>query len=292
MDITKITQDTSALVAKHYVFPDLGGQLSGLISTRAADGHYATATGPEELGGLVTADLQSVNGDKHLRLKYHAEALPDLPSAEMMMAENARDAARNLNGVARIERLPGNVALLELGPRLYPIEISGPAITAAMQVVASADALVLDLRGTRGGDPRVVALVCSYLFDGRPVHLNDIYDRAQDSTTQFWTLPYVPGPAFGGTKPIRVLTSPDTFSGGEELAYDLQQLGRAVLVGERTGGGAHPRIGIRLHPHLELTVPTARGINPVSGTNWEGTGVIPEIEVPAAEALDAALKSL
>jgi C-terminal processing protease CtpA/Prc len=95
----------------------------------------------------------------------------------------------------------------------------------------------------------------------------------------------VPGKRFGGTKPVYVLTSPRTFSGAEELAYDLQQLGRAVVVGERTGGGAHPRRGFRVHPHLEATIPTGRAINPVSGTNWELVGVTPDLEVPADEAL-------
>ena len=98
----------------------------------------------------------------------------------------------------------------------------------------------------------------------------------------------MPGVRFGTTKPVYVLTSGNTFSGGEELAYDLQQLRRATVVGERTKGGAHPRTGHRLHPHLELTVPTGRAINPVSGTNWEGVGVVPDVAVPADRALTVA----
>ncbi|WP_279578879.1 S41 family peptidase [Fodinicola feengrottensis] len=242
---------------------------------------------PLELSTAVTKDLQSINQDRHLRLKFHEDEIPDLPSDEMGMNLMAREAAVTMNGIGRVGLLDGNVAHLALRPVLFPPTIAGPAITAAMQLVASADALILDVRDLRGGDPETVALICGYLFD-ESTHLITMYEREGDRTTQFWSAPYVPGARFGGTKPIFVLTSSTTFSGGEELSYDLQQHGRATLIGERTGGGAHPRVGFRLHPHLEATVPTARGVSPVSGTNWEGIGVIPDVEVPASDALRVA----
>ncbi|GAA4921937.1 peptidase S41-like protein [Stackebrandtia albiflava] len=282
--ITQLTAEAAGLIRKHYVFPDIGEQVARVLET--AD--YGQATGPEDLGSRVTADLQSINGDKHLRLKFHAEELPDLPSEELMWNQLQREAARDLDGIARLERLDGGIALLELGPLLFPPPLTGAAVCAAMNLVAGARALILDLRNTLGGSPTAVALICSYLFGDEPVHINDCYDRSTDRISQFWTQPFVPGPKFGGDKPLWVLTSGRTFSGGEELAYDLQQLGRAVIAGERTGGGAHPRIGIRVHPHLELTVPTGRSINPVSGTNWEGTGVVPDVEVAAADAEELA----
>jgi len=37
-----------------------------------------------------------------------------------------------------------------------------------------------------------------------------------------------------------------------------------------------------------VSLPFGRAINPISGTNWEGTGVEPDVKVPAAEALDVA----
>ena len=97
-----------------------------------------------------------------------------------------------------------------------------------------------------------------------------------------------PGRRFGPGKPVFVLTSGTTFSGGEELTYDLQQLGRATVVGERTRGGAHPVERFRIRGHLQATIPVARSLSPVSGGNWEGTGVLPDVAVPAAGALDAA----
>jgi len=133
----------------------------------------------------------------------------------------------------------------------------------------------------------MVALLSSYLFDDEPVHLNDFYWRAQDTTQQFWTLPYVPGKRYGN-KPVYVLTSRKTASAAEEFAYNLKNLQRAVLIGETTAGGAHPFETYRIHPHFDAIIPTWRAINPVSGTNWEGTGVIPDIAVPQEDALKVA----
>jgi len=87
-----------------------------------------------------------------------------------------------------------------------------------------------------------------------------------------------------------VLTSAATFSGAEALGYDLQQLGRATVVGERTRGGAHPRRAFRIDAHLEATIPVARAVSPITGTNWEGTGIVPDVHVPADEALPTAYR--
>jgi len=285
-DTSAIVAETSRLLVERYVFPEIGTQVAELLAARLAEGRYGAAGSPKELAVLVTEDLQSVNGDRHLRLKYHAELIAAEQDAAVG-AELDRAAGESMNGVPLIQRLDGGVVLLELAPMIFPLAISGPTLQAALNLVASAKALIIDLRGNLGGSPDTVAFICSHLLD-EPTHLNTLYWRESDTYEQSWSMPYVTGPRFGGTKPIWVLTSAKTFSGAEELTYDLQQLGRAVVVGERTGGGAHPREGHTVHPHLEATIPTGRAINPLSGTNWEGTGVLPDIEVPAADALDRA----
>jgi C-terminal processing protease CtpA/Prc len=131
-------------------------------------------------------------------------------------------------------------------------------------------------------------LISSYLFD-ESTHLNDLYDRKENTTSQFWTLPYVPGPRLAG-KPVFVLTSKHTFSGAEEFTYNLKNLKRATIIGETTGGGAHPVSGHRIDDHFMIGVPFARAVNPISKTNWEGTGVEPDVKVPADQALDEARK--
>ncbi|EST30218.1 S41 family peptidase [Streptomyces roseochromogenus] len=285
-DVPAVIEETARLLAANYVFPEVAERLAALLRRRLEEGAYDTAD-PAELGARVTADLQSENGDPHLRLKFHPERLlengdqADLPALR-------REFAASLGGVPRVELLKGGVALLELAPMLFPLAWAAEPLSAALTLVARADTLILDLRDTVGGDPDTVAFVCSHLLEER-THLNTQYWRAGDRYEQFWTLPHVPGARFGGTDPVYVLTSGRTFSAAEELAYNLQQLGRAVIVGETTRGGAHPREGWAVHPHLEASIPVGRAINPISGTNWEGTGVRPDVSCPAGSALDHAL---
>ncbi|NEC65544.1 S41 family peptidase [Streptomyces sp. SID9727] len=280
-----VIDDIVGLLTEHYVFPGMAEQLAELLHVRLAEGAYTVAQ-PEELARLVTADLQSVNGDRHLSLQYHADQVPAKKGAAVL--ESIRgDFDASLGGAPRVELLDGGIAVLELAPMLFPLEWAAEPLSAALSLISRARALIVDLRGNRGGDPDTVAFVCSYLLDKR-THLNSMYWRGGERTEQSWSQPHVPGARFGGSKPLYVLTSNHTFSAAEELAYDLQQLGRGVIVGEPTRGGAHPREGWTVHPHLEVSIPIGRAINPVSGKNWEGTGVQPDIPCAAAEALQRA----
>jgi C-terminal processing protease CtpA/Prc len=189
-------------------------------------------------------------------------------------------------GIRRVERLDGNVGYIDLR-RVAMAANAGPAIAAAMELVAGTYALILDLRHNGGGSPDGVALWCSYLLTEEPTHLNDIFHADTGETRQFWALPYVPGTRYVD-RPVYVLTGRHTFSGGEELCYNLQALGRAELIGETTGGGAHPTRGYPISRAVMIGIPFARSVNPVTGTNWEGTGVTPDVAVPEDEAYDVA----
>ena len=277
-------------LAAYYVFPDVAEEIAKVLRSRLLEGAYSDVDDDAEFAALVTADLQSVNGDKHLRLLHSAEEVPETGEESAFdPVAYRKEAELDAFGIHRVERLEGNVGLLDLR-LLHGAEIATPAYVAAMNLVAHTDALIIDLRNNRGGDPHTVALVCSYLFD-EPVHLNDIYNRPDDTTRQFWTLPHVPGPKFGGKKPVYVLTSSRTFSGAEELSYNLQQNERATLIGETTKGGAHPGDRYRVGPHLKSAVPNGRAINPVSGTNWEGVGVVPHIQGPEESAFEVAYET-
>ncbi|MEV2193809.1 S41 family peptidase [Streptomyces phaeochromogenes] len=280
-----VIDETARLLTEHYVFPEIAEQLAALLRRRLTEGAY-DVDDAEALAGLVTVDLQSVNGDRHLRLKHHADPVPSEQGAAGLAAIR-RDFDTSLGGAPRVELLRGGVAVVELAPMLFPLEWAAEPLGAALTLASRAQALIVDLRANRGGDPDTVAFVCSYLLDER-THLNTMYWRAGERTEQSWSLPHVPGARFGGSKPLYVLSSESTFSAAEELAYDLQQLGRAVVVGERTRGGAHPCEGWTVHPHLEATVPVGRAVNPVSGANWEGTGVQPDVPCAAADSLDQA----
>ncbi|WP_209492957.1 S41 family peptidase [Streptomyces sp. PvR006] len=280
-----VIDETARLVSEQYVFPEIAEQVADLLRRRLAEGAY-DVDGAEELAGLVTADLQSVNGDRHLRLKHHADPVSPEQGAATLEAMR-RDFDTSLGGAPLVRLHDGGIAVVELAPMLFPLDWAAEPLAAALTLTSRAQALIVDLRANRGGDPDTVAFVCSYLLDRR-THLNSMHWRKGDRREQSWSLPHVPGARFGGSKPLYVLTSDSTFSAAEELAYDLQQLGRAVVVGERTRGGAHPCKGWTVHPHLEVTVPMGRAVNPVSGTNWEGTGVQPDVLCPAVDALDQA----
>ncbi|MFF4180632.1 S41 family peptidase [Streptomyces sp. NPDC001750] len=184
--------------------------------------------------------------------------------------------------------LEGNIGHLDIG-RIADAGEGARMIGAAMELVAHTNALILDLRECRGGSPEGAAMWCSYFFPDDQVHLNDIYERSTDSTRQYWTASHLPAPRYLD-RPVYVLTSAITFSGGEDVAYTLQAHGRAVLVGETTRGGAHPTVRHPVTEHITVTVPTARTISTVTGTNWEGVGVVPDLAAPSEQALDVALK--
>jgi C-terminal processing protease CtpA/Prc len=291
-EIDRIVAVVRDLVATRYVFPELATRIVADVDAATAAGRYAAAADPAALAAALSADLQRANGDHHLRVIHHDEPIPDEGDEESLMAALAeRRVRQTMSGIGRIERLAGNVGLLEIEPVLFAADLVGDELAAAMLILRHTAALVLDLRGCVGSDPATVAFVCTYLLPPE-THVEDVYDRTTDSTIQFWTLPYVPGPRYGTERPVYVLTSARTFSGGEALAYALKHTGRATLVGEVTRGGAHPRAGVRVHPHLEAAIPVGRSISPVTGTDWEGTGVEPDIAVPAADALAAALAQL
>jgi Peptidase family S41/N-terminal domain of Peptidase_S41 in eukaryotic IRBP len=287
-ELADVVDQVRALVEAHYLFPEVAVKVSGVLAAGLAGGRY-----PADLPALataVTADLQSINGDKHLRLEYHQEAIPPRTPGDDAeeYAAMARWADQTCGGVACAQRLAGNVGYLDLRPVLFPAVLCGEVITAAMSLLSTADALIIDLRNCRGGEPSMVAFLISYLWDHDLAQLSGLRERQDNLLRQTWTLPYVPGPRFGKDKPVYVLTSAVTFSGGEQLSYDLQQLGRATIVGEPTRGGANLREGFRVHPRLEATISVAEAVHPRTGRNWEGTGVAPDIQTTADRARDAA----
>lgn len=285
MDDRARIEDVCKRLKDHYVFPDVAEKLTVLLRARLGDGVYE-GLDDQAFAVAVTQDLQSVNGDKHLRLRHHVDPLPDVNGESFDPEQFRREAELNGHGIASARRLAGNVGYLET-KLFYGPDIAGEALAAAMTLLATTDALIIDVRENRGGDPMAVALLISYLVD-EPTHFNSIYLRDGDVTNQFWTLPYVPGRKFGADKPVWVLTGPTTFSGAEDLSYSLQQLGRAKTVGAVTGGGANPRRQYKVDTRLDVTVPGGRAVNPVTGTNWEGVGVRPDIAVDVEAAFDTA----
>jgi hypothetical protein len=276
-----IIATTQDLVRTHYVFADIAEQIADVLSDITISGEDAA-----DAATLTTA-LQSVNGDRHLRVRHYPEGVPPDDDEADVRAWLAEMALAQGPGIADVRRLEGNTGLITVGPIILSPEHVGPAAAAAFTLLQGVARLVIDLRDCVGGVPESVALLVSHLVGDEPVHLQDLVGRDGSVITSY-TTPSV-SPKLPADVPVVVLTSARTFSGGEELAYDLQSLGRATIIGETTGGGAHPREGFDLTPHLQLHVPMARSVNAVTGTNWEGIGVVPDVACPADEALGTAL---
>jgi hypothetical protein len=286
----KSVVDTLAAQLKtKYVFPEVAGRVAQAIQTKAAKGGYDAATTSQAFAEVLSQDLRSLGQDLHFRVRFDPEMQPD-PDAEdrvptaAEVAQLRLESAQRGYGILKVERLPGNVGYLELRG-FGPTDFVGPAYTAALSLLSGTEALILDLRRNGGGEPESVAYLLSHFFsEGDPRHLNDIYNRPKDTTRQYWTSAV----SVHYLRPVYVLTSPRTFSGGEECAYDFQTQKRATLVGEITGGGANPGEMYPLGQGLHVFIPTGRAINPITKTNWEHVGVKPDIAVPAADALKTA----
>lgn len=274
-------------VRDRYVFPDVAERTEKTLRNKLKDGGYDSVKYAHGLAAVLTTDLQMVNHDLHLWVQYFAHPLPVRgPNIEPSAAEVATTLKQlkvSNFGVGTVKKLPGNIGYLEMR-EFVPVKYAKKTITAAMTRLAGSAALIIDLWQNGGGDPETVAFLSSYLFDTR-THLNDLYWREGERTEQFWTDEKVPGRKFGQSKPVYVITGRRTFSAAEEFGYNLQSLKRAIVVGEVTGGGAHPGDFVRLNANFSVFIPGGRAINPITKTNWEGTGVIPDVPVPAKTAL-------
>jgi retinol-binding protein 3 len=286
----KVIDGAAAALNESYVFPDSAKKMEEAVRAHLKKGDYDAITDGDDFAKHLTDDFQAVSHDKHLHVMFSAAAMPDMDSETpdpKREAEERKMMERMNCGFNKAEILEGNVGYLKCDFFADPA-ICGPTAVAAMNFLANVDAIIFDLRENGGGDPKMIALISSYLFSDR-THLNDIWTRKGDVTDQYWTLQYVPGNRLDG-KPAFVLTSKETFSGAEEFTYSLKTLKRATIIGETTGGGAHPVRGHRITEHFGIGVPFARAINPITHTNWEGTGVEPDVKVPAADALASAQK--
>jgi hypothetical protein len=288
-----IVDEIAALFNKNYIFAETAKKVEEALRAKLAAGDFDRLAAAPDFAGAVSAVILEVSKDRHTGFAFNPAMAEDLRRLMSRSEEEAKkvrerqleDARRDNFGFRKVERLPGNIGYLDFRAFQSPGEAGATAV-AAMNFLAYCDAVIVDLRQNGGGDPAQIQLISSYFFD-EPVHLNDLYARATDRTENFWTLPYVPG-AKAAKADLYILTSARTFSGAEEFTYNMKNLKRATVIGETTGGGAHPTDTMIVQNDFLLRVPVARAINPVSKTNWEGTGVTPDIAVPAAEAFDRA----
>lgn len=281
-----VIEQAARQIESRSVDPKAGREIAGAL--RRERGLAAQAE-PQAFAERLTAFLREKSSDGHLVVSWSEKPLA---SEGFLNEMNAADieryyGAKQNHGVAKVEQLEGNIMLLDL--RVFPPpDLAADVIGAAMTLVAQGDALVIDLRRNGGGWETMNLVAGKLLPPSTP--LSGIYDRPSDTLTPQVTPVWQSGRRFGGDKPLYILTSRRTFSAAEALAYDLQALGRATIVGEVTGGGANPFEYRRLDDHFALGLPEKRSVSPITGTNWQGVGVRPDVAIAADQALDKALE--
>lgn len=291
-DFKKSTiEQISALLNERYVFPDVAKATGEHLEKQLKAGTFDKCEDIKTFAEALTREAQSVAKDKHLRIR---PVPPEEPHAadtpELLVEGRLQNKARQREytaGFAAVKKLEGNVGYVDLRG-FAPPQMGAPVADHYMGLLATSDAVIIDLRKNGGGNPAMVQYLCSYFFD-KHLHLNSLYWREGDRTEEFWTLDRVGGKKMPDV-PLFILTSQHTFSGAEEFSYNMQTQKRATLVGETTGGGANPGGGMPVNDQLMMFVPTGRAINPITKTNWEGVGVVPEVQVAETEALDKALE--
>jgi hypothetical protein len=288
-----VVDEIAALFDENYIFPETAKKVGEALRAKLAAGAFDAAADAPTFARAVSSVILDVSKDRHTGFAFAPAIAEDIRRLEGQSEEERakvrerrlQEARRDNFGFRKVERLEGNIGYLDFREFASP-DLAGPTAVAAMNFLGYCDAVIVDLRQNGGGDPAQIQLISSYFFSD-PAHLNDLYYREGDRMENYWTLPFVPGPRMADAD-LYILTSNRTFSGAEEFTYNMKNLKRGTVIGETTGGGAHPTRTMIVQTDYLLRVPFARAINPVSKTNWEGAGVTPDIAVPAAEAFDKA----
>ena len=282
----EVVAKLSDALRDNYIFPDVGQKAAERINASLAAGDYDNLTDPRAFATRLSADVAAIAHDKHMSVNSMSGpppspvgAVPAMPRAEA--------------GVVRADKLAGDVGYIEV-IGFPPLPVFKPALDKAMSALKGGRALIIGDRRNMGGSPDAVDYFVSHLIPpGRSIEINDIVSRVP-KTNNFDRKKFEsePTPVSFAKVPVYVLTSKNTFSGGEEFAYDVQTHKLGKIVGEVTGGGANPTGPADLGHGFVASIPWGRAENPITKTNWEGRGVQPDINVPAPDALKVALTQL
>lgn len=273
-------------------------EIADTLRSAAGTGAFDAQDTPDALAAALTGRLETV--DRHFSVRYVG---PET-AARMMEAGDTPGASpqpggedpwaglrRENFGFADIGILPGNIGYIDLR-QFAPVRPAEETARAALDFIAHTDAVIIDLRQNVGGAPSMVQYLISHFLDpDEPVVINTFVSRELDYPDQMWSLPVHPAGNRPGV-PLIVLTSGNTGSAGEAFPYHLQAMERATIIGETTHGAGNPGRTFFTEEGYAVFVSTGSARNPITGTNWEGRGVTPDVPVPAGDALTTALTRL
>jgi hypothetical protein len=274
---------------EQYIYPAIAEKMNKALTTNLKKGVYNAITNPMEFADKLTADLVMTSNDRHFRVQFEPERIQQSKRAmtkkDTLEIENQEflSLKKENFGFKELKILEGNIGYINL-IGFSPTSYSGETAVAALNFLRNTNAIILDLRTNGGGSPDMVQLIASYFFDATQMKLVEFYTRKGNETTQDFNLQYLPSQRMP-TKELYILTSQQTFSAAESFSYIMKNRKRATIIGEATGGGAHPVAPVVLNDLFMMRIPVAKPIDPITKTDWEGTGVKPDIEVAAKDAL-------
>ncbi|MDB5205654.1 MAG: hypothetical protein JWR72_729 [Flavisolibacter sp.] len=286
VNINELINSITDSLNKHYIFPDKAESIAAYLQSQLKKNAYKDLLGdPRKLAHQIELDIHSVHHDPHMRVQFDPAFVPQ---------ENNKSTLEDINQAKRfwtennymfkkVEVLPGNIGYLPFDGFIEEIEGAKPTIKAALKFLANTKALIIDLRQNGGGSPEMVSHMESYFFNEK-TPMNHMINRSNQDTSFYYADP-AKSDSLHLSMPVYILTSKHTFSAAEDFSYGMQIIKRAIVVGEITGGGAHPQMPFSLSQGFVVSIPFARSFNPITKTDWEGTGVIPDVKTSANEAL-------
>jgi hypothetical protein len=286
VNISVLIDSLNTVLNNHYVFPEKAKSISTYLASQLKNNaYYNDLQNPQKLAGQLQKDIAKIHPDPHMHIKYDPgfRVQQYLAPSEDEIKQTKKYWKENNYAYTKVEILPGNIGYITFNVFVDDVESAKPTISSALRFLSNTSAVIIDLRENYGGNPAMVSQIESYFFNVK-THMNDLINRSTKDTTFFYADP-AKADSLSLLMPVYILTSHNTFSGAEDFSYGMQKAKRAIVVGETTGGGAHPQMPFALTQGFVISIPFARSINPVTKTDWEGTGVIPDAEATAPNAL-------
>ncbi|QNL48119.1 S41 family peptidase [Olivibacter sp. SDN3] len=294
IDVARLIDSISLTLKNHYVFPEKAATIEQHLKKRFRTKAYEGIADPKMLLTALNNDIRQVHIDGHMGMDYdpHFASLKQgelKPTKDEIAQYELYEKGQNYQ-FKKVEILTGNIGYLLLNGFTGDVEGAKSIVLSALQFLANTRAIIIDLRWNGGGDPEMVSYLEGFFFKEKKL-INTIIDQSGNDTTYYYADPAKTN-GLALDMPVYILTSTLTFSGAEDFSYGMQNVNRAIVVGETTGGGAHPKKIFLIGQGVRMSIPYARSWNPHTKTNWEATGVKPDVPVTADQALPVAQKAI
>lgn len=275
------------LLQENYVFPDQVKLITSQLDKSLKEGKFNKYELLDSFAIALTKEIRLINNDKHLGIWPAFVPVKEQENQSddyQLYLKNYTDTRKQGNGFKEVKIIEGNIGYLNIN---FFMAETNKTIDSYMYLLANTDAIIIDLQNNGGGNPKMVNYLCSYFLESNLL-INTLYFREGNRKVEAITHE-VNGKKMIGV-PLFIITGPTTFSGAEEFSYNMQSQKRATLVGETTGGAANPGDVFKINPELEMFIPTGTGTNPITKTNWEGIGVVPEVKTLAENSYSKAIE--